>query len=180
MKKIITALVGVGVLSVVGGGSTAIAQDDDDYPVGDAVLLVSDDTLAPGEEFAVTLQGCTPDETVDFAVEGSSDSGTCVLTTTAGFAAGQHLGRIAEIGAANGTLTAPTTPGTYEVTGVGQESGASDSATITVGAVDGDDDFELPATGSSTTPLLQIGGVLLIAGLGILAVAKLRRRTASA
>ena len=43
-----------------------------------------------------------------------------------------------------------------------------------------DDDGALPATGSSTTGPLQVGGVMLLVGGGMLGVAKLRSRRSPA
>jgi len=61
-------------------------------------------------------------------------------------------------------------------TGVSPASTPATEAPVT----DDDDDGTLPATGSSTSGPLQAGGVLLVAGLGMLGVAKFRRREATA
>ena len=161
MKRFLTAIAatGIGVLTVAGSASAATAQHSVAYPPSAAVLELSDSTVSPGEEFDATLRGCTPGETVQFSVEGSSTTATCD-----------------DNGEATGTLTAPMTPGTYEVSGVGVDSGVSASSTITVVGADDGEDGVLPATGSSTSGPLQVGGVLLVAGLGMLGVAKLRRR----
>ena len=156
MKRFLIGLVAVGI-GVLAGAGGASASGGVEYPPSAPVLLLSDSTVAVGEQFDATLQGCAPGESVELSVDGSS-------TTASG-------------SSATGTLTAPTTAGSYEVTGVCQDSGLSASATLTVVAADGDDDeFELPATGSSTTPMLQAGGILLVAGLGMLGAARLRRR----
>jgi LPXTG-motif cell wall-anchored protein len=81
------------------------------------------------------------------------------------------------------TLTAPTAEGTFTVTAECLTSGVSESSEITVDAGDDDDGDDgddgsgtLPETGSSTGTIAQVGAVLLVSGLGLIAVTRLRRR----
>lgn len=173
MKILVTIL--IGTLLILGIGSSAGA-----YPPGGVVLAASSTQVSPGESFTVTLTGCSPGETVVFAISGSTDEATCD-----------------EMGNATGTLTAPTTPGTYTVAAEGMTSGVVARIEITVigedaepPPADGDEPAAppvdggsvsgaLPATGSSSaTPVMQMAGISLLAGLGLVTVAY-RRRLAS-
>lgn len=188
MKRILVLLAGLAIALV--GGATASA-----YPPSEGVLVASETVLAPGEPFEVTLQGCATGETVAFAVEGSSDESACDEVIAA--PAGESFVAAQAGGSATGTLTAPSTPGTYTVAAEGQDSGVTGTTQITVVGDEDDDDEDddddgvavpgddgaaggLPATGSSsTTPVMQIAGISLLAGLGLVGVAYRRRQTAT-
>lgn len=178
MRRFVTVLA-ASTIALAVGGSVASAGTDDYPPGDDTVLLLSSSVVAPGEAFTATLTDCTAGETVDFTVGDDAASGICTNPE------------------ASATLTAPSVEGTYVVSGIGQVSGAAASAEI---VVDGDDDGDdgvtddddgaavgddgaaagdagqLPATGSSSGTVAQIGAGLLVGGFGLVTVARLRRR----
>ena len=126
--------------------------------------------------------------TVTATLAGVSGSGTCAAASGNGL----FLSAATNNGTAVIPLTAPSTPGTYTITPNGSVTGAFPAVTITVQAttttagptttvgptttgVPADD---LPETGSSTGPTVMIAAVLLLAGIGMFAVAQVRRRQA--
>jgi hypothetical protein len=156
MKKTL-ALAGVVLVGVVGFGSPAVAGEG--YSDEDAIVL-SDSTVAPGEDFEATVGVCEPGSEATFEIDGEP--------------AGEAIAD--DEGQASDTLTAPTEEGTHTVTGscTGPDGEAVVlSSTLTVGAAGGG----LPATGSSDTmPLTRIGLAALVVG-GLLVLIATRRGT---
>jgi alkaline phosphatase len=148
------------------------------YPIG-PTLALSATTVAPGAPFSATFDGCILGETVSVSIEGGdSDSATCAGPAGSSRWISQEPG-----GTATVTLTAPTVPGTYTVTGTTSESGLSATATLTVAAAapapGAPAPGQLPTTGSdSSVPIAQIAAGVLIAGVGLAGVAMYRRRPA--
>jgi len=158
---------------VMGVSATASA-----YPPGGPTLTLSATTVAPGAPFSVVFTGCTLGETVSVSIEGGdSDSATCAGPAGSSRWIAQEPG-----GTATVTLTAPTVPGTYTVTGTTSESGLTATATLTVAAAAPAPAApgQLPTTGSgNSVPIAQIAAGVLIAGAGLAAVAMYRRRPAA-
>ena len=133
--------------------------------------------LRAGETITFSQPQSTPETT----------TGVCVGSVTlTGSVVGLLLPAQAASGTATGSFTtAPTAPGTYTVTGTGTTSPArtttftiAGSTTTVPATVPGGG---LPATGSDgtgTTTGIAIG--LLVVGLGLFAVAQVRRRQPSA
>lgn len=157
--------------ALVAAISFAGASNVSAYPPGtEATLTFSASTVAPGASFTATFTGCQLGETVNVVLDGTTVSGACN-----GAAGSRRLPSATGQAVAIVTLTAPTTPGTYEVVATGTTSGASASATITVAAATGGG--TIPATGSdSSIPATQIAGGLVIVGAGLAGVAGVRRR----
>ena len=157
---------------VLGAGLVAEAQQ---YPP-DLAITVDDSTPAPGGTVLATLTGCTDGETVDFVLESSTAQGTC---TAGGGSAASGFRRSAATTSASGSLTAPTAPGTYDVTGTGQTSQLTATTQITVGS--GETSDPLPSTGSdSTSTTLLIAAGVFAMGLALFAVSRFRRRQPTA
>ena len=163
MKKLALALMAASA-AMFGFGMVAEAQTYDPS--------VSVGTVTPGGAYTATYTNCVAGETITFSQPESTP------TTTTGVCSASRV--------ATGTFTnAPTAPGTYTVTASGPTSPARTivfslaAAPTTVPAtVPGGG---LPATGSSgmgTTGGMAIG--LLVVGLGLFAVAQVRRRQPSA
>ena len=76
-------------------------------------------------------------------------------------------------------VTAPTEPGTYDVSATGILSGASAAGTLTV-AAPATPGGGLPSTGSDAIPVVQIGAGLVAVGTGLAVVAGMRRRKITA
>ncbi len=146
----------VALLCLVGMATPALAGEE--YSDEDALVL-SDTTVAPGEEFTATVGVCEPGTEATFDIDG----------TEAG------AGTANAEGQASATLTAPTAEGTHTVTGtcIGPDGETVVlSSTLTVGAAGG----PLPATGSdSSAPLARIGFAVLVVG-GLLVLVANRRR----
>jgi hypothetical protein len=139
-------------------GMAAPALAGDGYADEDAMVL-SETTVAPGEDFTATVGVCEPATEADFTIDEEAAG-----TATAG-----------DDGQASTTLTAPTEEGTHTVTGActGPDGDAVVlSSTLTVG-VAGEG---LPSTGTnSSLPLSRVAlGALLLGGLFVLIA---RRRT---
>lgn len=163
----------VTVTAACGLGVSAAASA---YPPGGPTLTLSATTVAPGASFSVVFDGCTLGETVSVSIEGGdSDSATCAGPAGASRWISQEPG-----GTATVTLTAPTAPGTYTVTGTTSESGLTATATLTVAAAAPAPPGQLPTTGSaSSVPMAQIAAGVLAAGIGLAGVAMYRRRPAA-
>ena len=167
--------------AVLGVGLVAEAQQ---YPP-DFTITVDDSTPEPGGPVVATVTGCTDGETVNFVLEASKAQGTC----TAG--GGGTAMAMAFIGApatttASGNLTAPTAPGTYDVTGTGQTSELTATTQITVAAAapatpTAPASGALPSTGSgSTNTTVLIAGGLFAMGAALFAVSRFRHRQPNA
>jgi LPXTG-motif cell wall-anchored protein len=139
--------------SVVATSAPALAGDG--YADEDALVL-SDTTVAPGEDFEATVQVCEPGTDATFEIDGE--------------AAGEAVAD--DEGQATATLTAPTEEGTHTVTGecTGLDGEALVlSSTLTVAAAGAG--APLPSTGSNNTiSLTQIGvGAVVLGGLVLIA-----------
>jgi len=182
MRRLAAFLMIMG--AAVGGSAVANASSVDT----DRTTTANQTTGAPGYSLEVTVTGCEPGETVTATLAGVSGSGTCAAASGNGL----FLSAATNNGTAVIPLTAPSTPGTYTITPNGSVTGAFPAVTITVQAttttagptttvgptttgVPADD---LPETGSSTGPTVMIAAVLLLAGIGMFAVAQVRRRQA--
>lgn len=166
MKKFALALAAVAAM-VLGFGGVANA-----YPPGGTGVTTSSSTVGPGGQVTVTAK-CTAGETVTFDLEGSTDTATCET--------GDAQSAIA--GTATGTVTAPTAPGTYIGRVTGSVSGPLGEFTVTVEGSTATPTATpaggLPSTGSNgTSTMTFIAAGILVAGLGLFAVATLRRRQA--
>ena len=144
--------------ALVLGSSAAAAAQQQPYPPPTGTLVLSQSSVAPGGSFTATLNGCTDSEAVNFTVAGDSATATC------------------DDGVATATLRAPSEADTYTVTA----TSPTVSATATLAVVGPDDDDELPQAGSNTTPIVQLGLGVLVAGLGLVGVAWYRRRSSAA
>ncbi len=142
---------------VLGASGLAAAQSVE-YPLDDVTLVLSRSSVAPGGSFTATLNGCTDGEVVSFTVAGDSATATC------------------DDGVASATLSAPSEADTYTVTA----TSPTVSATATLEVVGPDDDGELPQAGSNTTPIVQLGLGVVVAGLGLVGVGWYRRRSSAA
>lgn len=192
MKKFALALMSAAAL-VFGFGVVANAQYG---TTGDATATPANP--GAGEPFLMTLDGCQVGETVSFVLtfEGTTiDTATATcLPAPSGTPLGSIIGLLAQApatGSASAELTLGTEPGTYIATATGQTSGVTSSLTFviegtagggtdnggTTGGATTDGTTALPATGSdgiATTTGIAIG--LLVVGLGLFAVAQIRRR----
>ena len=150
MKKFALALLAAAAV-LLGFAAPAAAQV---YPPDGIDVSVTDPTPPPGGSFTVTVEGCTEGDTVTFTFNGETQTD------------------VVSGGVASVTFTAPTTPGTY--TGTATCGGVAGDFSVTVQAPAGGG---LPATGADgigATTTIAIG--LLIVGLGLFAVATVRRR----
>jgi hypothetical protein len=151
------------------GGRSADAGNPPDAPL----LELDPPTVATGATFSATFFGCDPagfpsdGETVNFEVAGTTVSAPCAFLCIPICRPGDD-----PVQGATTTLTAPAAPGTYTVTATGLTSGATGSATLTVGG--------MPATGSDSAPIAQAAAGLVAVGTGIVVVAGVRRRKAAA
>jgi hypothetical protein len=148
MKKTL-ALASVLLVGVLGMAAPAMAGEG--YTDEDALVL-SDTTVAPGEEFEATVGVCEPGSEATFEIDGEP--------------AGEAIAD--DEGQATATLTAPTDEGTHTVTASctgpdGEAVVLSSTLTVVAGGA-------LPATGSSNTlPLTRIAlGALVVGGLLVL------------
>jgi hypothetical protein len=155
MKKTLALASVLLVGLVMGVASPAMAGEG--YTDEDALVL-SDTTVAPGEEFEATIGVCEPGSEATFEIDGEP--------------AGEAIAD--DEGQATDTLTAPTEEGTHTVTGscTGPDGEAVVlSSTLTVAAAGG----PLPATGSSNTmPLTRVALAALVVG-GLLVLIATRR-----
>ena len=152
MRKIALLLFAIG-LSTLGAAGAASA-----YPINPPTVDVSNDAPAPGSTITLNANAFCPGTTVTFSVNGNV-VGSAVADST---------------GHASLVITAPSTPGTYTVVatsspacGLTANSQFSIAPIVTV---------PLPVTGSDSSFPLQIGGITLLAGVGLVSVAAVRRR----
>lgn len=189
MKKLgLVAAVAVAALSV----NASVSAGNVGYPPEDGILILAPNPVGPGGDFTATFIGCSIGETVNFSVEGDSDS------APSNGPAGESV-RPNATGAPQATvvLTAPTTPGNFPVVASCATSGAGATGILTVvgagapapgapapgapapgsPAAPGG---QLPATGSDSAPTMQIAGGLVAVGAGLALVGGLRRRKLAA
>lgn len=159
MKKALVGIVlAAGALLSAGGVANA-------YPPDEPTVGIDDPTPDPGGTINVTVENCPDGASVTFELEGSTDTA------------------VASGGSATGTLTAPTAPGTFTGTatcgdailsfGVVVQAATATTIPTTVAP-------QLPTTGgNSPGSVTSLAVGLLLAGLGLLGVAHLRRRAAA-
>jgi hypothetical protein len=156
MKKFAVALIAMSAV-IFGSGMAAQAQ----YGGGSGTATVTPASSAPGGSVTVTISGCAPGSSVEVEFNGATSTVTADSS-----------------GAATAGVTAPSTAGTYPGTATCGDVVSSFSVVVAVAVTP---PGGLPATGSngiSTTSGLAIG--LLVVGLGLFAVAQMRRRQTSA
>lgn len=155
-----------------GTGSTTTTPE---YPPSDDVsLTLSASTVVVSATFTATFTGCELGETVNFVLDGTTVQGACN-----GAAGSRRLPTATGEAAATVTLTAPATPGTYDVVATGGTSGLTATTSVTVVAASAGG--TIPQTGSdSSIPTAQIAGGLVIVGAGLAGVAGFRRRKTAA
>lgn len=152
MRKIALLLVAIG-LSTLGAASVASA-----YPINPPTVDVSNDAPAPGSTITLTANAFCPGTTVTFTVKGNV-VGTAVADST---------------GHASLIITAPGAPGTYIVVATSSPAcGLSANSQFSIAPVV---TVPLPITGSDSSFPLQIGGITVLAGVGLVSVAAVRRR----
>ena len=130
-------------------------------PTPEPTLVLEPNPVAPGARFTAILEGyCTGDEQnvfVDLVVQGGATVAEC---------GGNSL--------AIGRLTAPSTPGDYDVRAEADFLLAVTQLVVQEGAPGPED--PLPETGpGSTVAVAVVGGGLLIAGIALFGVARTRR-----
>lgn len=131
-----------------------------------SVLSVSTTNPAPGATVVASGNGCSPDATVNFAIDGTSAGSTTASNT----------------GSFSGSVIAPTTPGTYNLTATCGTLVLG--ATLTVGGTSGGGNTSggiLPLTGTSSTTSWMMGiGAALLASGGLLLLAVRKAHTVGA
>jgi hypothetical protein len=152
MKAFASILMAAGALFTASGSAGA------SLPEIGAVLDLSSSTVAAGTSYQANFLRCESGETVTFVTENVDMEP--VSATCGGVEPG-----------ASATLTAPTLNGSYTITATGSTSGESASATLTVTGGEG-----IPATGSSSAPIVLIGGGLVAFGAVLAFVGGGRRR----
>lgn len=175
MKKIALAFLSAAAL-VFGFGVVADAQ----YGAG-GTSTVSPTNPGPGGTFTMTLNGCEPPETVQYTLTlNGSQVDSASAPCASSLSLGSIIGLLAQA-SANGTssaqLTLGVTPGSYIATATGLTSGVTSSQTLTVVGTPTPPAGGLPVTGSGGMgPTTQVAIGLLVVGLGLFAVAQIRRR----
>jgi hypothetical protein len=169
VKKLAVGLALAGA-ALLGGGTVSAGG----YPPNEPAVEVDDPTPPPGGPVVVTVTDCIPGETVNFELEGSTDSDVC-----------------GEDGTAEGTLDAPEEGGDFGGTATLVQSEAvlpfsvtvqvptTTTTTTTVAPTTTTTlvpSGGLPPTGSSTTgTATKISIGLVLAGLGLVGVTLFRR-----
>ena len=152
MRRIALLLFAIG-LSTLGAAGAASA-----YPINPPTVDVSNDAPAPGGTITLTANAFCPGATVTFTVNGSV-VGSAVADQT---------------GHATLVIAVPDTPGTYNVLATSPpECGLSAGSQFSVTPIS---TVPLPVTGANSSFPLQIGGLTLLAGVGLVSVAAVRRR----
>jgi LPXTG-motif cell wall-anchored protein len=188
MKKFALALI-ASAAAVFGFGMVANAQT---YT---PVLQPPTPPTTLGGPFTVTYNNCVVGETITFTL--LLPGGTTAIQTINGpcvapaLTSGSVVGLLLPQQAANGRATAtfpssPTTPGTYTIRAQGTTSAVvttqlvvPGSTSTTVAPTATTPGGGLPATGSdASTPFTMIAIGLLVVGVGLFAVAQVRRRQA--
>ncbi|MEM1335965.1 MAG: hypothetical protein AAGG08_21155 [Actinomycetota bacterium] len=177
MKKFALALMAAAA-AVFGVGMVA-----DAYPPPVSSPTIDDPTAVDGQTVTIQIP-CVPPETVTLTIVFDLTNATiatltdeCEPTAAPGFAL---LGSATATGVATFTVTAPSTVGGYTATATGSASGALGAVTFTVSAAS-TPTGGLPATGSDGIGTTTwIAGSLLLVGLGLFAVATVRRRQPAA
>jgi hypothetical protein len=159
MSRVLGAFVGlVAVLAFT--ASPAIAQS---YGQGGVpTVLASSAAPTAGAPLTLSVSGFCANTLVTFSI-GGTDVGSSTSNSS---------------GAVSITTTAPTSPGTFTVVARSAANGACAALvanlSITVRAAAA---AALPTAGSNGTwPLARMGAISLFVGIGVFAVAKIRRR----
>jgi LPXTG-motif cell wall-anchored protein len=186
MKKLALALL-ASAAAVFGFGMVANAQS--------YVPVVTPPTgpTTIGGAFSVTYNNCFVGETITFTLFGVNGTtvlatvqGPCLSPISVGSVVGLLLPQQTANGSASGNFTSsPTEPGTYPIRAQGATSPAVTTqlvvqgTTTTVAPPVTTPGGGLPATGSdSSTPFTMIAIGLFTVGVGLFAVAQVRRRQA--
>lgn len=146
----------VTVLCLLGVGLMAAQPTSAVYPPGSGLTVTTDQQdYAPGLSVVVTAHACAPGASVTFTVQPTAGGPATVLTATA------------------------DASGNASVTLNGSPTGAS-SVTATCGGASASSSFTvrgpIPKAGSDTRSSLLSAAVLVAVGLGLLVVARTRRR----
>ena len=152
------AMVAIGVVLVLFG--VGAAGQVHAYPPEQSGLTGDRTVYAPGSTGTFTMTGCAPGELVTFQMFRNPPVGSPVTVTAD----------------SNGTAVAssfpiPDEPGDYYIVATGNQ-GCTDRYDFRVVA--------LPATGSNSMAPLAAGALLVITGLALFAVTRLRHRSRSA
>ena len=177
MRKLIVA---IAALFALAGGSVAAQAP---Y-FGAPTVSATPGTVAPGGDVTVTVQNCDVGSTVEIELAGSAVGAACTDETPSvqGFRAPAQT---PQPGTATGVVAAPTAAGTYDGTAAGTSNGEGFSlsfqVSVEVPATVPDSVAEveaaLPSTGGGgAEPLMVSAVVLLVVGLGLLVVSRIRRR----
>jgi LPXTG-motif cell wall-anchored protein len=186
MKKLALALL-ASAAAVFGFGMVANAQS--------YVPVVAPPTppTTLGGAFSVTYNNCFVGETITFTLFGVNGTtvlatvqGPCLSSVSVGSVVGLLLPQQTTNGSATGNFTSsPTAPGTYPIRAQGPTSPVVTTdlvvqgTTTTVAPPVTTPGTGLPATGSdSSTPFTMIAIGLFTVGVGLFAVAQVRRRQA--
>jgi hypothetical protein len=174
MKQLLIAFVLLFAAGLV-GGVPASAATSGAYPPSSVTVTVSPANPTPGSTLTVTVKGCQPGESVVITLHGVTVTVTCEGgsgSAAAGFRA--RPAQTTPTGTATGQIAAPDTPGTYTGTVDLLTSGVTLTFEVTVRA---SGTGNLPSTGGGgVDTMVPIGVILLAAGIGLLAVVRLRRR----
>ena len=175
------ALFGLGQLVAAGGTNYSEA------------IVANPASVPTGGQTVVTYQNCEVGETITFSLpQFTPATQTAPCGAVQAFGLSAVLPLQATVGEASATFVAPATPGTYNGTGVGTVSPELPFTVTVTGSVapsttvaptipdtnGGGSGSQLPSTGSggqSTITFIAIG--LLTVGLGLFAVAGVRRRS---
>jgi hypothetical protein len=169
MKKFALSLV-IAAVAIFGSGVAAHAST---YPPLVGTVSAPLEVL-PGGIFTVAITGCASGEVTTSVFEGESKTAICVEAASKnGFAA---LVVATGTGTASTTFKAPSAPGNYVITVIG-DAGFRGSTSTSVAAAPATPVGGLPATGTdgiSTITMMAIG--FFAVGGGLLVVSQLRRR----
>jgi hypothetical protein len=159
MSRLLGAFVGLVAMCAL-TASPALAQS---YGQGGVpTVLASSATPRAGGPLTLSVAGFCANTLVTFSI-GGTDVGSATSNSS---------------GTASIITTAPTSPGNYTVVAQSAANGACAALvanlSITVPAAA---PAALPSTGSNGTwPLVRMGAISLFVGIGVFAVAKIRRR----
>lgn len=166
MKKAAFALV-MSALLALGVGSAAHAQYGTTPPV-----TISPSNPAPGATFTLGITGCSAGEVLTTTFNGRTSTTTCTASATLS----GDVAALGGTGTASITLQAPTAPGTYSGTVVGN-LGFNQSFQVVVAGSATAPGGGLPATGTdSTSTTMAIAFGVFVIGLGLVGVTQVRRR----
>lgn len=182
MLRRLVALATALIASIAVPATMASADTDDFmYPPSEYALTLSITTATVGVPFTVNVTGPSGNGSFTLEVPGIADSAIDVAGAQTAATSG---------GAAAFTVTLPE-EGTYTLTATDAEGQVAGTASVTAVAAEdgnaapvavGDDSgttstgSTLPVTGAASMPYLLAAAVLVVLGVGALAVARLRTR----